>query len=668
MSRLALTPEQIEADRAEVAAEAAGQAEVKFHKGGNNHRMRRMNASARGRGDGGGADDDEEDEGGGGGWGGAGASWTLRRQCASVLEHVTSHNVISALDTLAVALPVVNTMLLRAPSTGGLNDYEWTEAEAGMLAVGILAFGCSEMEMHLPVLVPYLCNQVVGNPAPEARATACWTLGRYADFAVHGLDSSAIDEATGQRVSSPEIFGAVINVLARAVTDANPKVQSAALTAMNAIFTSLSSLSEEDLEAHISEATLHSLLSHIFEHSRQFGVRNALILCDVVATVCENLPNQATSPKIVQLYLPFIMNQFLNVHVDDATMHLFPIMETITAILGVAAPFLVPYAAPLLTRSLRISSSALEAYREEEEARFYNQGSPSNRTPSVEQPSPHSQSFEGAGGFDLDFVVCALDVISALAGALVPEDQKRDGASSSVGTVFESLVRETGGLAKLVDVLGTALGLINDEDALQSAMGLAGELAGSAPGIMLYENCRVLGSLLQAVYATLSRPTAGISLFSNALWAAGEAIARYSMVPEANVGAFMEAALPGMVLLLQAHSQSTLATVLDPNRSFQDDDNFLDELPHEYCLLQNLAVVLGRCALVSPAVMAQFVFRPVSAYYPADLGTNPYWPQYEDGWAEGSGDFASAPDREIMDRWCRYCSSIVYMFSLSCTT
>jgi hypothetical protein len=657
MSRLALTPEQVEADRAEVAAEAAGQAEVKFHKSGNNHRMRRMNATSRGRSEGsgheGGADDEEEE--GGGGWGGSGASWTLRRQCASVLEHVTSHTIISAQDTLAIALPVVNSMLLGAPTPGSVQGYEWTEAEAGMLAVGILAFGCSvEMEVHLPVLVPYLCNQVVSNLAPEARATACWTLGRYADFAVHGLDSTAIDEATGRHVSSAEIFGGVMNVLARAVTDPNPKVQSAALTAMNSIFTSLSSLSEEDLETHISETTLYSLLCHIFEYSRQFGVRNALILCDVVATVCENLPNQAKSPKIIQLYLPFIMNQFLNVHVDDSTMHLFPIMETITATLGAAAPFLVPYAAQLLTRSLRIASSALQAYRDEEEARLYNQGSPANRPPGAELLSPRPQSFEGAGGFDLDFLVCALDVISALAGALVPEDQKRDGASSSAGTVFESLVREAGALNQLVDVLGNSLGLINDEDALQSAMGLAGEFTGSAPVIMLYDNYRVLGALLHAVYATLSRPGAGTSLFSNALWAAGEAISRYSMIPGANVGAFIEAVLPGMILILQAHSQATIATVLDPTRSFQDDENFLDELPHEYSLLQNLAVVLGRCALVSPVVMSQFVYRPIAAYYPADLGSNPYWQQYEDSWAVGSGDFAAATDREIMDRWCRY--------------
>lgn len=148
-------------------------------------------------------DDEEEDDGGDDSLG----EWNLRK-CAAAGLDVLSHGFGD--DLLPILLPHLQQRLVHVG--------HWSIRESGILALGAIGEGCMEGIMpHLPQLFPYLL-QLLDDPAPLIRSITCWTLSRYAPWAVAQQDH--------ERILRP-----LMETMLKRVLDHNKKVQEAACSA-----------------------------------------------------------------------------------------------------------------------------------------------------------------------------------------------------------------------------------------------------------------------------------------------------------------------------------------------------------------------------------------------------------------------------------------------------
>lgn len=489
------------------------------------------------------------------------------------------------------------------------------------MIIGALANGCStEMEPHLPVLLPFLCQQVASSEVPEVRSISCWVLGRYAEWSLATLLSvcDTVESEDGDDVlynprpydPSSNCYDLMLSVLLPGIVDKQTKVQSAALSALNAVISGVKGVSENEMCALLTVDRLALIFEQVASASHltmtpSYGVRNCLILCDLIAAVCEAAGELAATPALVPMYLPFVMHQYLNVFTDDTSVYLFPVMEAITAVLAVVGMQVHVYAVPLLKRSIQIAGSALQAEQEERQER------------------PESNW----GSFHLDFVVCAFDVIGALSECLVPAADMA--AASIVPTNFSSLLTEVGVNVVLGQMVVAALSIQTEADLLQSAFALCGELFRTAMIALLPASSggnpvNVVELILGKIVHILSIPDTPLAVASNALWAAGEALMRLRHVSGGILDAFLSAVLPILLRRMVEHVRPVvdygidrfgpLATSLttppdmDPEA---DMEIFLESLgAHQNLFLQNAAVTLGRIAVQNMPMFLYYLEQP----------------------------------------------------------
>lgn len=401
--------------------------------------------------------------------------------------------------------------------------------EAGLLIIGALAGGCSEeMEPHLPVLVPFFCQHISGNEVAEVRSIACWVTGRYAEWCIATLFSvcdSTEAEDGGEAVYRPHAFepssncyDLALNALLPAILDLECKVQSAALSAVNAFLSSISGGTESELSVLLSDDRLQLIFQQIasaaeLTKSNTYGVRNCLILCDLIAALCEAGGDLVASPQFISYFLPFVMHQYLNVFTDNSSVYLFPIMECVTAVIGAAGMHVHIYAMALMKRSIDIAKAAMEL--EVEERAHQSDGSGSS-----------------GGGFHLDFVVCSFDILGAMSECFVPPS---DMASANLApTNFSMLISEAGCGEMLGQLLVSSLSLEAEADVLQSAFALGGELFRTAMAALIQlpnvgpasPDGRALPNIIEQILARIvyyiAQPAIPVAVASNALWATGE--------------------------------------------------------------------------------------------------------------------------------------------------
>jgi transportin-1 len=99
----------------------------------------------------------------------------------------------AGLDTISHAFGVeILTILLPLLQAKLSNTGHWRIRECGILALGAISEGCMDGILpHLPALFPYLL-QLLDDPASCIRSITCWTLGRYANWAVSMNDHATV--------------------------------------------------------------------------------------------------------------------------------------------------------------------------------------------------------------------------------------------------------------------------------------------------------------------------------------------------------------------------------------------------------------------------------------------------------------------------------------------
>ena len=446
-------------------------------------------------------------------------------------------------------------------------------------------------------------------------------IGRYSEW----IASTVSQQISSSHSSSSPIFAAsIISVLLSASVDNNPRVQTSALASVNLLIESISTLSYDEQEYVMNEELMETLLKHIGEGFKRYNDRNRILLCDMLAGLCECEHSNMASPKHLPLYLPSVMHNFLVVQSDNRSIQLFPIMESICSVLKVIGMNSQMYAPALLARSLQISFEALKVHQEELEDQLEISSDPEK------QNQADARVISGFGGYNIDFVICSLDIIGSLA--------------ESLNSNFSTLICETDSMDQLIRVLLYSLEQTSETELLQSAFALVGELVQKSFTLLIADGGAVLMKILAKIVFILRLPALPLAVHSNCLWASGEIINQMGS-SEATLG-FIRAMLPSIMILLHLHGQPSVTRAKEclsqppvvmakaaalaserHHRDNEDDDyDFEDEndnddigvelLPQLYLLMQNMCCVLGRIGCLSPALLVECILQPINSFIP----------------------------------------------------
>lgn len=599
IARLPLTEAQIEYDRSEEEAEDVGDKEISFKP--IHYRSRATNNSDHDDND---EDDDENDSGE------LSSLWTVRKEAARVLDIISC--VLPTDIILPIALPILQNNL---SSTN-----PWT-LEAGILGLGTLSRGCSDdISQYLPNLLNFLLSCINGTVnlntgcPPELRCVSAWVVGRYSYYWFENSEDRTYEDMTTQKT--------IITCLLETMHSPPPKLQAAICAALCSIFEAASNagdpppLTPEDHCISILHICLVDILQHIQSCFQTFGVKNTLLLCDTLATLCEAmdpLSLQATQldngGSLSSIFLPTLITKFYSVISQDSQPNIaafanslsvgafslhsyaFPVMECLTSVSRAVGRDIIPYAPNILRTCLHLINEVCDVYNRYETESYNNDNLP-------EPPSK-------------DFVMCALDVIGG-----VMEGLEQD---------FSTVTLLSPGNEELQSVLvEQLLRCLCDNDSgevRQSAFSLLGVLVSKCQCITLF-----LSPAIAAILSTSTLPTredtqtnltmnqsssnipipvafvlqlcllnmetkitASYPLVaSNAIWSLGE------MIITLDTSIILECGpiLANHILLL-------LKETINPSQSFQTaqigwHDGTL------ITLQQNIAISLGRIAMMCP--------------------------------------------------------------------
>mmetsp|Transcript_19376 Transcript_19376/g.20998 ORF Transcript_19376/g.20998 Transcript_19376/m.20998 type:complete len:1025 (+) Transcript_19376:149-3223(+) len=385
ITRLYLTPDQMESERIEEEEEESGEKALNiqplFHRtrttsSGNGNEMKENNELS--------------------------AKWTLRKQAALTLDVIAMS--FPPREILGAALPKVQSCF---------EDANVLVKESGMLALGALSSGCLEdMAMYIPQLFPFIIANLK-NDLPEMRSIACWVLSRYSKLFGDRTVSNTFSAEAGQ-----QFYNTSLQELVNTMFDRKPKVQVAACSALcllieNSFLIPISPTPDaaaQQAEQNILIPSLQTLLTAINRAFDVYGVKAGLILIDLIGAIADTLG--AAISSFTALYFPKLVHKFFSL--DDFDTRLFPILECLTSVLAVIGLEAKDFLGPIYQRCLRILAAVFSS--------VYSTGTPSSpHNPSV---AAHSVALTSAlssasngrhdDGVNKDFAVCAMDVISAI--------------------------------------------------------------------------------------------------------------------------------------------------------------------------------------------------------------------------------------------------------------
>ncbi|KAI9330187.1 armadillo-type protein [Obelidium mucronatum] len=297
--------------------------------------------------------------------------WTLRKCSAAALD------VLSHLYTNAILEPLLP--LLK----GYLTSPDWKLREAGVLALGAIAEGCSNgIEPHLSDLVKFLI-QCLADPKPLVRSITCWTLFRFSRWIVYGPERTQPEPNHAELYFHPSLRGLLVMVL-----DNSKRVQNAACSA-------LATLEEEALDM------LNPFLPHILQTLssafNKYQSHNLLLLYDAVGTLANSVGPALNNEQYIPVLLAPLIAKWGVIHDDDRD--IFSLLECLASVAIALGPGFREMAPPVWERCLRIIQSNLHKQVQYKEA--VAQGAPE----AVEEP-------------DMDFVIVAVDLLAAVVQGL----------------------------------------------------------------------------------------------------------------------------------------------------------------------------------------------------------------------------------------------------------
>ncbi|KAG1677077.1 hypothetical protein FOA52_001247 [Chlamydomonas sp. UWO 241] len=419
------------------------------------------------------ADDDEDGDGV--------SRWNLRRCSAAGLDRLS---LVYGDELLPILLPIVEQRL---------GDGNWRARESAILALGAVAEGC-----HTG-LMPYLEGMVsmllpkTSDPRPMVRIISCWAMARYSRWLFSAQEAAiAAGEAAGPAPSSP--LPSVIQALLQRTLDHNKFVQEAACSA-------IASAVEEAVKEG-KESLLHLYLRPILETLgaavSRFSRRNLRLLYDVLDTLADAMGPQVSDPQLSPLYLGPMFQRFQAYDIHDKD--LLPLMDCLANMmprLGAAA--LAPYARAVFDKCMALAGVQMELNQAQQLRRH---------TPGAVPPPSGSPPVE----FDIDALVCALDVVSGLTEAMGP-GMEALATGSQLGALLAQSCRD------------------EEPSIRQSAFAMVGDLAKAAPGVLAPVRADVVSLALLALDPAAMTAQESIKACNNACWALGELVV--SMGPEA---------------------------------------------------------------------------------------------------------------------------------------
>lgn len=386
--------------------------------------------------------------------------WNLRKCSAAALDVLASVYHQPIFD---IILPYLK---------DNLRSDQWPYREAAVLALGAVAEGCLDAVVpHLPELIPYLLT-LLNDGEPLVRQITCWTLGRYSRWA-----ATLPDESLKQRFYVPMMEGLLTKML-----DGNKRVQEAGASA----FASLEEQSQQELKPFIEP-----ILRQFVVAMDRYKDRNMFILYDCIQTLAEHVGQALAEKPHVDILMPALIKRWEKV--KDNSRELFPLLEALSYVATALGMVFAPFAQPIFYRCVRIIHKNLELY--------------------IQAAKVDANGTEGAEWPDKDFLVCSLDLLSAIIQAL----------DSTSGQLVASA--QPG----FFDLLVVCMGDPNN-DVRQSSYALLGDCAIYVfPQLQQYLP-RIMPLLIEQLdmsnnepeYDELGAMDAGYSVVNNACWSCGE--------------------------------------------------------------------------------------------------------------------------------------------------
>lgn len=383
------------------------------------------------------------------------AQWNLRKSSANGLDVMS--NVFGD-ELLGMILPIVEQRF---------RESDWRLRESAILAVGAVSEGCDAgLTPFLPQLIEFLVPSLE-DPRPMLRATACWTLSRFARytaqlaFAARPGDPPPATAAQG-RAFVERILGGLL----RRVGDKNKHVQAAACGALATLLGEC----REDIAPWLSPTA-----STLGQAIASYGRKNLRCALDAAATLADSGGDALKDPAVARALLGPLLQKWESG--GDNQADLYQLLECVTSVtmgVGLGAQ---EFAAPMFSRALALARRALVARDAQDSA------------------------------YEPDHVVCALDLLSGIC------DGVGAGAASLVASDPDG-VREA--IAKAVtDAVSPGV--------RRSAFALVGDMA-KAPGAAAHL-APMLAHIVDAAAANLEPAMVqawNMGACNNACWSAGE--------------------------------------------------------------------------------------------------------------------------------------------------
>ncbi len=289
--------------------------------------------------------------------------WSLRKCSAA------------ALDVFAVNYGAAVFNIILPYLKENLSHSLWPKREAAVLALGAIAEGCMDVvSPHLPELVPFLIS-LLSDEEPVVRQITCWCLARYSEWASR-LDSPA----DKQRYFEPMMEGLLQRML-----DQNKKVQEAGASS----FASLEEKSGDKLKPYVEP-----ILRQFTECFKRYKDKNMYILYDCLQTLADSVASDMAKPELVDLLMPVLIQRWNKIQDDSREM--FPLLGCLGYIAMAYGDTFAQFAPPIFDRCIKVIYSNLQQHM------AFLSGQ------TVDQP-------------DKDFIVTALDLLSAIIQAISPE-------------------------------------------------------------------------------------------------------------------------------------------------------------------------------------------------------------------------------------------------------
>ncbi|KAL2912933.1 hypothetical protein HK105_207604 [Polyrhizophydium stewartii] len=265
--------------------------------------------------------------------------WNVRKCSAASIDVMAT---VFRDSLLPVLLPLLKDQLSSA---------EWSHREAGILALGAIAEGCSVgMIPHLPSLVPMLLA-TLKDKKPLVRSITCWTLGRYASWVVHGDPRTHNITEEQRRQHLTMYFEPMLQSLLTMVLDNNKRVQETGCSALAIL---------EEFAGELLVPYLGPILQTLATAFPRYQHKNLLILYDCLGTLADAVGPSLNNPQLIELFMPCLTTKWGQLPDDDSG--LFPLFECLSSIAIALGPGFAPYAQVVWARSLHMINNGLVQY------------------------------------------------------------------------------------------------------------------------------------------------------------------------------------------------------------------------------------------------------------------------------------------------------------------